>query len=124
MQHLDLAVHVLRAEIHVSGMVEDDRAHLEQAPEEGRHAPELVLAPVLVRMIVALRAIEPAPEEDAHLLGHDVRGRPDLVVREEVARRRTVALRREPLARDLVVGPVGLDRWSGSTPSSPGSTWE
>ena len=60
-------------------------------------------------MVVALRAIEAASHEDADLFGHGVVRRSDLVVRQEMARRRLVALRGDPLARDLVVGAVRLD---------------
>ena len=109
MQQLHASADIFRAQVHVRGMIDHHLAHAEHAREECRHAPELVLAPVLVRMIVALRAIEAAPHEDADLFGHGVGRSSDLVVRQEMAGRRFVAFGGDALARDLVVRAVALD---------------
>src|SRR5260370_9137404 len=69
MDELNFAVHILRAEVHVGGVIEYHRAHFEQPREEGSHAPKLVLAPVLVWMVMALRAVEAASEEDPNFFG-------------------------------------------------------
>ena len=108
-QQRHAGVHVLGAEVHVGGMVHHHLAHAEHPGKEGRHAPELVLAPVFVGVVVALRAIEAASHEDADLFGHGFVRRSDLVVGQEMARRRLVALDGDALARDLVVGAVVFD---------------
>src|SRR6266852_96933 len=69
-------------------------------PEEGSHAPELILAPGLERMVVALSAIQPASHEDAELFGH--LGLRVLGVESEVVPRwAVVTLRREALPHHL-----------------------
>src|SRR5262249_39947515 len=83
--------------------------HFEHAAEEGGQAPELILAPGLIWMVVALRAIEPAAEEHADLFGHSLAGRSDHIVGKEVTRGTVVARGRQALASDLVVGLVGRD---------------
>ncbi len=60
-------------------------------------------------MVMTLSAVQTASEEDPYLFGHYVSRRTDLVVRQEMTRRRSVSLRREPFARDLIVGPIRLD---------------
>ena len=117
MVHLDAAVHVGIPHWLISRMVEYDVfialvAHLEEASEEGRHAPELILAPCLVRMVVALGAIEPAAEKHAHLFRHGFARRTDHVVGKEVAAGSVVALRDEPLARHAVIWLVRGDALS------------
>ncbi len=116
MDELNFAVHILRAEVHVGGVIEHHRAHFEQPREEGSHAPKLVLAPVLVRMVMALRAVQAASKEDANLFGHHIGRRTDLVVGKEVAGGRSISLRREAFAGDFVVRPVGLDAGANPLP--------
>ncbi len=84
MKEFNFPSDVLRAQVHVDRMIEHDRPHLEHAGEESGHAPELILAPVFVRMIVALCAIETAAEEYPDFFRHHVGRRTDLIVREEM----------------------------------------
>jgi hypothetical protein len=108
-EDFDFAVDVLRAPVHVGGVIEDDGAGFEEAAEEGGHAPELVLAPVFVGVVVALGAIEAAAEEDADLFRHDVGRGADLVVGDEVAGGGAVTFGGEAFAGDFVVGAIGGD---------------
>ena len=105
------------------GMVHHHLAHAEHAREEGRHAPELVLAPVFVGVVVALRAIEAASHEDADLFGHGfVRAfRPGCTAGNGA----TAACSPRPrCARARPRRTGGCSRcWRESTPSIPPSTW-
>ena len=60
------------------GAVEDHRfrigAEPEHGPEKGRHAPELILGPALIGVVVALGAIQAASHEDPNFLTHHVFG--------------------------------------------------
>ena len=85
MKDFNLTADVLGAEVHIRRMIEYHRPHFEEPSEEGGHAPELILAPVLVGMIVALGAIEAASEEHADLFRHRIGGRSDAIERNEVA---------------------------------------
>ena len=81
----DLAVDFSVAHAFVQGVVEDDVlaagiAHLEEAAEEGGKAPELILAPGFIGVVVALGAFEATAEEDADLFGHGLFGGADDVV--------------------------------------------
>src|SRR5580704_6972040 len=85
MIHLDTAFDIRRPQILVDRMIEYDVfeariAELELATEESRKTPELILAPVFVRVIMTLRTIEAAPQKDSYLLGHSFRRRRDHVV--------------------------------------------
>ena len=97
-------------------MIEDHRTHFEQPREEGGHAPELVLAPVLVGMVMALSAVKAPSEEDADLLGHHIRRRADLVVGKEMTRGGPVPLRGETLARDFVIRAICFDALANPFP--------
>src|SRR5438876_1806779 len=111
---LDAAVDVGIAHFLVLRVIEDHILvagvpHLEHAPEEGSQTPKLVLAPALVRMVVALSAIESAAQEHANFLSHRLAGRADDIVGEEVPGGTIVACCRQALASYLVVGFVGGD---------------
>src|SRR4051794_39488402 len=95
---------MLENDVLISGV-----AHLERAPEEGSQTPKLILAPGLVRVIVTLRAIEPAAKKNPDFLSHRFTRRANNVVRQKMARRAVVALGREPLASNLVVRLIAGD---------------
>ena len=96
-------------------MVEDDRPHLEEPSEKGGHAPELILAPVFIGMVVTLRAVEAASEEDANLFGHHIGRRTDLVVGKKVPRGCAVALRGDGTIQPRKhSGLSGGERFNGS----------
>src|SRR6202034_4880597 len=79
-KQLDASLDVRRAQIFMDRMIEYDRvrkgvAEYEHPIEESRQAPELILCPVLIRVVMALRAIQTKAQKDAHLFRHDFRGR-------------------------------------------------
>ena len=83
--------------------------HPVQAAEEGRHSPELVLAPSLERMVVTLRAVQPPSEEDANFLGNFALGIARIADLKIVRRRASETLGGDTLARNPVVGFVPRD---------------
>src|ERR1700730_9650137 len=89
-----------------AGKIENHRGgistELEHGAEECGHAPELVLTPLLVRMIVALRAIQAASHENADLLAHGVLRRREDQVWQVMPRRSAIALSGDALYRHLV----------------------
>jgi hypothetical protein len=75
-----------------SRVIDDDRisitsqiTELSQPSEESGCLPILVLAPSLVRMVVALCAVQSSAHEHTDLLGHDVLGWAQVGSRPEVA---------------------------------------
>ena len=91
----------------VGGRARVDVSHPGQLTVEGGHAPELVLTPGLVGVVVALGAVQPPAQKDPHLLAHHVLGRGQISPDEIVVQGRTaVALSRDTLAGHLVVGLV------------------
>ena len=56
---------------------------------------------------MTLRAVQPPPHKHPNLFRHYIRRRPNLVVRNEMPRRRPIPLRRQSLPRDFIVGPIG-----------------
>jgi hypothetical protein len=111
MEGFDLAVDFGVAHAFVEGVIEDDVlvagvAHFEHTAEEGGEAPELILAPGFIGMVVALGAFEATAEEDADLFGHGLFGGADDVVGQEVARGAVVALGREAFPGHTVIGLI------------------
>src|SRR4051794_523028 len=66
--------------------------------EERGQPPELILAPGLERMVVALGAFQAHAAEDPHLLRHDLLWRRQIAEAVDVSDRAAIALRRDPFA--------------------------
>ena len=84
-----------------------DLHDLRHVAEKGRQPPELILAPVLEGMVVALGAPQPPSQEHPDLLGGDFRNRGQVAEGPIGPGRAAEALGRQSLSRHPVIGNVG-----------------